>query len=118
MPERYLCPNCLGNRARFMLIFRVGQEILKDPRSGVITYQAPEWEMVQDGTHPYVDVRCLSCGYEGYERLFIQAARRVPLGHDAARSGPEERTLPVNLPLVASTWPPREKGPAQSSDPA
>lgn len=76
MPEPYFCPHCRGNRTRFALIQRISQEVEKDPRTGAIREAAEEWVLESRGDQPYVEVRCLSCGFEGYEGLFIQAAAR------------------------------------------
>ncbi len=81
VPPRYFCPDCKGNRTRFALIYKLAQEIRKDPKTGEILYRADEWEALSDGNgRPHVDVKCLSCGYTAYENVFIKAAKNLDDG--------------------------------------
>ncbi len=80
----YLCPVCKGNRTRFELIFKMAQEVHKDPTSGITQFQSDELTTLthRDGRLD-LDVRCDKCGYVGTEKSFVKAAERdshVPAG--------------------------------------
>lgn len=72
----YACPVCRTNRTRFEVICKIAREIHKDPDTGENTYIAPELETISRSGKPDIDVKCLNCGYTGYESLFAKAARR------------------------------------------
>ncbi len=76
MAQRYSCPDCQGNQTRYALIKKLAQEVHKDPQTGKIIWAADEWEevLMPDG-QLYLEVRCLSCGYQAGEKLFTQAAK-------------------------------------------
>jgi hypothetical protein len=73
----YQCPICRSNGEEFSLVFKLAQEIRKDPDSGEILYSSPELETVfrADG-RPDLDVRCGACGYVGQETAFVHEAQR------------------------------------------
>lgn len=80
MARPYTCPVCRGNNRNFSFIFKLAQEIVKDPDSGATTFIADELETV---TRPSgevdLDIRCEACGYIGPEQTFALQARRRPL---------------------------------------
>jgi len=76
MPQPYLCPVCRENRTHFQLIYKLGQEVRKDPDSGAIVFADEEWRAILRGQQLDVDVTCLVCDYTGHESRFIEMARR------------------------------------------
>lgn len=72
----YLCPVCKNNRCHFQLIFKIGQEIRKDADTGETVFVSDELETLSRAGKPDIDVKCLGCGYVGYEKVFIKAALR------------------------------------------
>lgn len=76
MSRPYTCPVCRSNSEQFALVYKLAQEITKDPDTGAVLYYADELETVTKGDgKPDMDVRCLLCGYIGQERAFVQEAR-------------------------------------------
>jgi len=73
----YLCPVCRANRQAFDLVYKLAQEIRKDPETGKTVYRSDELELMrrEDG-QPDIDVKCRQCGYAGAEQSFVRAARR------------------------------------------
>lgn len=73
----YLCPVCRDNREEFELVYKLAQEIRKDPETGKTLYAADELAVLakEDG-RPDLDVRCGRCGYVGAESAFRRAAHR------------------------------------------
>lgn len=71
MPQIYRCPKCGKNRSKFSLIYKLAQEISKDPDSGDTLYYSDELEtlLLADG-RPDLDMRCAACGYAGPEAEF------------------------------------------------
>jgi hypothetical protein len=76
LSKPYLCPICRQNKTSFELLFKLTREIRKDPKTGAVLYQASELACVMRNGQPEIDIRCLHCGYTGYERLFIKAAQQ------------------------------------------
>jgi len=74
--EPYLCPACRENRTSFQLVYKLAQEVRKDPETGRIQYAAAEWEAVRRGQGLELEVRCLLCSHVADERRFIETARR------------------------------------------
>lgn len=77
MGRAYKCPICRSNREHFALVYKMAQEITKDPYSGDTSYYGDELETVTrpDG-QPDLDVRCIACGYVGQEATFVREAQR------------------------------------------
>lgn len=73
----YLCPVCRANRVEFELVYKLAQEIRKDPDTGRTVYRADELAVLtkEDG-RPDLDVKCRQCGYVGAESTFSRAASR------------------------------------------
>ncbi|NLN17563.1 MAG: DNA alkylation repair protein [Firmicutes bacterium] len=76
MAEPYLCPICRSNRTSFEIIFKLSREIRKDPETGEELFQADSMSVMLRNDRPELEVKCLTCGYTGYEGLFIKAARQ------------------------------------------
>jgi len=73
----YLCPVCKANRKEFDLVYKLAQEIRKDPESGATLYRSDELvAMCREDGRPDIDVRCRLCGYVASETAFSRAARR------------------------------------------
>jgi hypothetical protein len=77
MARPYLCPICRENRSRFMIIYKLAQQVNLDEVTGDPVYEAPELETVarSDG-RPDIEVRCLKCDYTAKESTFIKAQSR------------------------------------------
>lgn len=71
-----LCPVCKDNRARFMRIVKLGQEIAKDPDTGAVAFAGDEWETVTRRGKPDVELRCLLCDHTAPADDFYRAARQ------------------------------------------
>ena len=76
MHEPYLCPACRNNRTHFRLIYKLGQEVRKDPSTGEIVFADEEWQVILRRGSLDLDVTCLACDYTRDERRFIDTARR------------------------------------------
>ncbi len=76
MPQRYVCPICRQNRSQFEIIYRLAQQIQKDPETGALLYVSDTLEMPMLGSRPELEVRCQSCGYTGTESIFIKTAAK------------------------------------------
>lgn len=76
MDEPTLCPVCRDNRTNFMLIVKLGQEIIKDGDTGTITYASDEWETVTYRNKPAIELRCELCDHTAAADDFVRAARR------------------------------------------
>ena len=76
LAERYLCPICRSNRSSFEVIFKLSREIRKDPDTGEELFQADAMSVVLRNDRPELDIRCLQCGYTGYEGLFVKAVKQ------------------------------------------
>lgn len=76
MAHPYLCPVCRENRTHFQIIYKLAQEVRKDPHSGEILFADEEWRAIMKGDRLDVDVTCLVCDYTGHESRFIDMARR------------------------------------------
>jgi len=75
-PSPYLCPVCRVNRSRFAWVFRIEQEVTKDPDTGALLHVADEWEVCTRDGLPDLEVVCLDCGHRAPERDFIRAVLR------------------------------------------
>ena len=73
--QPYLCPLCKGNRTHFELIYKLAQEVRKDPDSGAAVFLSDELTTLArlDGRLD-LDVRCARCWYVGAESAFVKAA--------------------------------------------
>lgn len=93
MTQAYSCPACRRNRQKFTLIYKLAQDITKDPESGETLYGADELETLarEDGS-PDIDMRCAACGYSGPESSFIM------MSHSPRESYTVERTTKPSLP--------------------
>jgi uncharacterized Zn finger protein len=76
MARAYKCPICRSNSEQFALVYKMAQEITKDPDSGETLFYADELETLTkiDG-QPDLDVRCMMCGYVGQETAFMKEAQ-------------------------------------------
>ena len=73
----YLCPICKSNRREFELVYKLAQEIQKDPETGETLFRSDELTtLTKDDGRPDIDVKCRQCGYIGAETAFSRAARR------------------------------------------
>lgn len=73
----YLCPVCKVNRKEFDLIYKLAQEIHKDPDSGETLFRSDELAaLLKEDGRPDLDVKCRQCGYVGAEAAFHRAAKR------------------------------------------
>lgn len=89
LSRAYLCPVCNVNRKEFELVYKLAQEIHKDPQTGETLFRSDELTTLskEDG-RPDLDVKCLQCGYVGAEAAFSRAAQRDERRHEqAARRG-------------------------------
>lgn len=77
MRRAYTCPICRTNSSHFSLVYKMSQEITKDPDSGRTLFLSDELETVTrpDG-QPDLDVCCGVCGYVGQEASFVREAKR------------------------------------------
>lgn len=77
MSPAYTCPVCRTNSSEFSLVYKLIQDIIKDPYSGKTTFVSDELEMMArpDG-QPDLDIRCGVCGYVGQEAAFARQARQ------------------------------------------
>lgn len=68
---------CKANRKEFDLVYKLTQEIRKDPETGATLYRSDELAaMCRKDGRPDVDVRCRLCGYVASESVFSRAAQR------------------------------------------
>ena len=75
MSQIYQCPSCKKNRSKFSFIYKLAQEVRKDPDNGATLYYSDELETLTaaDG-QPDLDMRCTECGYAGPEAEFTHRA--------------------------------------------
>lgn len=76
MVRRYACPVCKHNQTQFEIIYKLSQQIQKDPETGAVIYASDSLETPMVGRRPDIDVRCSQCGYIGNESVFIKTALR------------------------------------------
>lgn|GEM_PF-980624 len=77
MGRAYLCPVCKANRREFELVYKLAQEIVKDPDSGATLFCSDELTaLLKEDGRPDLDVKCRQCGYVGAEAAFHRAALR------------------------------------------
>jgi len=77
MDEPFLCPICKRNRSDFIFVYKLKQEVKKDPGTGAFVFVADELELALRGDRrPDVDVICRACGYTAGQTAFARSAKR------------------------------------------
>ncbi|HHW09335.1 MAG TPA: hypothetical protein GXX29_05120 [Firmicutes bacterium] len=72
LPQVYCCPACRRNKKEFALVYKLAQDIIKDPADGRTLYLSDELEtLVRADGKLDLDVRCGCCGYLAPEDKFI-----------------------------------------------
>lgn len=101
MPQPYLCPMCKTNRARFAVIYKMSLEVKKEAQTGAVLWQADELELADRGGRADIDVKCLECGYVGFEGVFIRAAGRQDdapnIPDSSSKGGRSSRRTPFGV---------------------
>lgn len=76
MDQKYSCPVCRQNQTKFEIIYKLIQEIHKDPDTGKVIYVSDILDTPLRNRHSELEIRCTKCGYVAREWLFIQTAKR------------------------------------------
>lgn len=96
VPDPFLCPGCKENRTSFNFVFKLHQEVRKDPKTGEVVFESDELETAATPSgRPYLEVVCLSCGYSGQQAVFIKAAKT---GSQVSRTLPQSPGHRVRYP--------------------